>query len=1082
MSAAENTAASAPEKDPIVEGSLLWPIFISMLVLLVVSGWSLYDEFYTRRPYKNYQNDWVDLARRAYQGKMADAQSAYDLVANSPEYLALRAAWVTARDEAAGPYAKLQDQLNKEVAPRLAVLGAAVKGSRSEVAALTYRLELAREHKNGNDERYYAAALGEVKDVEHVLEFPGDETVTWKFKQMLGEFNRLKALQGRIQGRMAEVKTEESRTRNAMNEHMDAHIVGPKPDAVAALIDGVDNFEHDIKQIHIKYEDGELIERCESCHLGIRSPVALSLPEVLGRKEFVSHPNQELLDIHDPEVMGCSPCHGGNGVATASVWQAHGRYKYWLWPLHYPANTEAGCVQCHEQDLHLDHATVINDGRQLFQWRGCVGCHRHGQFIGEEDEAKTLTNRRDAATTSIEATQIDIASLVALTKSENVEDSAIEAAFTRIEKQNQNLYLLQTEEEMLDAQLASLELEIKKVGPNLKEVAAKLKPEWVQPWLANPRHFRPSTKMPKFRFGNNEIDHDENSWNVAAFLWQASAPVKFPDSPADGDAEKGEWLITVRGCLGCHSVTTEEYGEGLGSTFASDLSRMGEKANYAYLVSWLKSPRDHNQYTIMPSLRLSDEDARDIASFLVSGTDEDAKYLSSEKALNELQDPARAKLGKAIVKHLGCAGCHEIKGLEKEDRVGTELTKEGSKPIERLDFGTLTHAYYGKKTYKHKWFFEDKLRDPKIWDTDKERPDYFTRLKMPEFFPPVEPRPDFPEGRARWASEIKAKIAAIDEDADDYDAQRAILEKPLQVYKDIDALTTFLLGSVAAELPPSLKYEPTGLKKDIQEGWWVIKKYNCEGCHQILPGGSPSIWQMPIYEDGEGFEGVPDKNGRPPTLVGQGTRTSPDWLMKFLDNPALTDNLADMHRNGVRQGLAARMPTFFFSERERGKIVRFFTAMANLSRDYQRPKVLPLTGADLELGRAAFTAGDCANCHLLGGEAKINPSTTYAPSFQPVAERIKPAWIHRWVTEPNSVIPKTAMPAILTKEMDDAGNIKRWVISLDEVNATARKRVGPEMMKRLADYTGDHADLLVRYFAYWNETEAEHQTEKRKIQ
>jgi len=42
--------------------------------------------------------------------------------------------------------------------------------------------------------------------------------------------------------------------------------------------------------------------------------------------------------------------------------------------------------------------------------------------------------------------------------------------------------------------------------------------------------------------------------------------------------------------------------------------------------------------------------------------------------------------GKKWVRHFGCAGCHEISGLEDEGRIGTELTIEGSKPIERLDF------------------------------------------------------------------------------------------------------------------------------------------------------------------------------------------------------------------------------------------------------------------------------------------------------------------------------------------------------------------------------------------------------------
>ena len=81
--------------------------------------------------------------------------------------------------------------------------------------------------------------------------------------------------------------------------------------------------------------------------------------------------------------------------------------------------------------------------------------------------------------------------------------------------------------------------------------------------------------------------------------------------------------------------------------------------------------------------------------------------------------------GRALIKNYGCAGCHEIATLEEEGRIGTELTTEGSKPIERLDFSLLTeHAKRGvlpdgkpnvrdgeknAEWYDLKGFFEQKL-------------------------------------------------------------------------------------------------------------------------------------------------------------------------------------------------------------------------------------------------------------------------------------------------------------------------------------------------------------------------------------
>ncbi|NRA94853.1 MAG: hypothetical protein HRU14_01445, partial [Planctomycetes bacterium] len=88
MTAQENTETT-PEKDPIVEGSILWPVFISMVLLLVVAAWSLYDEFYTRRPYKKYQADWTSIARAAYKAKVADAQANLDELHATDGYKAL---------------------------------------------------------------------------------------------------------------------------------------------------------------------------------------------------------------------------------------------------------------------------------------------------------------------------------------------------------------------------------------------------------------------------------------------------------------------------------------------------------------------------------------------------------------------------------------------------------------------------------------------------------------------------------------------------------------------------------------------------------------------------------------------------------------------------------------------------------------------------------------------------------------------------------------------------------------------------------------------------------------------------------
>ena len=88
------------------------------------------------------------------------------------------------------------------------------------------------------------------------------------------------------------------------------------------------------------------------------------------------------------------------------------------------------------------------------------------------------------------------------------------------------------------------------------------------------------------------------------------------------------------------------------------------------------------------------------------------------------------------------------------------------------------------------------------------------------------------------------------------------------------------------------------------------------GCHHVHVGQTSVFDDMARYQD-------PDwRDQKPPTLIGEGARVNPEWLMHFLNNPALSET--ETNRDGVRQYLKARMPTFSFSDGEIRKIVRFF--------------------------------------------------------------------------------------------------------------------------------------------------------------
>ena len=53
--AAPSAKPEPPAKDPIVQGSLLGPLFLFSVLLALTTAWAMYDEFYGQRPWKNYQ-------------------------------------------------------------------------------------------------------------------------------------------------------------------------------------------------------------------------------------------------------------------------------------------------------------------------------------------------------------------------------------------------------------------------------------------------------------------------------------------------------------------------------------------------------------------------------------------------------------------------------------------------------------------------------------------------------------------------------------------------------------------------------------------------------------------------------------------------------------------------------------------------------------------------------------------------------------------------------------------------------------------------------------------------------------------
>ncbi len=1036
-----------PEQDPVVTKSYTAYYVISMAILMVTLFWALWDEDYGQRPWKTFQHVWKTRYVALLDKDVSKSDAAQKAVENSSDYLALKQDYDQLRQQSA-PQVKQINQELADVNGRLLAVRSVFTDRRAYSNAITYNIET---EKSASGKKKYQRELEEYQSELATVEFPDGSKKQYNFKQLEEAFNEVNAEKTRLSLELGDVLKPSSEASAKMLAYVNDHMVDLTPAQIDGLKKKTEELEPAILQINVP--EANIVDRCESCHLGTRELVKMTpvLMAAKGEKPdeyaraFVTHPQPELLKLHDPDKFGCSPCHQGNGRATTSVEKAHGNYEHWLWPMFPKQNVQAGCQTCHAADMVLVSGDtewkVIDEGKDLFRQKGCMGCHRHEGYDQEPEELNTIVQQ----TKLFEQQKIDNLKQAAyMMKQADAAESNDEA-----NRLNQEAVDLKVANSKIDGHLQQLDFhthdlmeDVKKVGPNLKDIRLKLNENWIPVWLKKPTDFRPTTKMPNFRLNEHQIE------SITAYLWQSALTDALPKQKP-GNADHGKELFETRGCLACHSI-----GEGsqmTGGTFAANLTREGEKANYDYLVRWIHNARErtrpycpyekkdigpedyakkglpyvfdlqHSQcpndghelqvqnMTVMPSLRLSWEDAQDIASFLMTQKEKDP---SSYTAAPYMDDPKLKEEGKKWIRQFGCAGCHEIAGLEDEGRIGTDLTVEGSKPIERLDFALFTVPAQrgGKGTepitdpedlarlpegpatgpwYDHKGFFEHKLAEPNVYDKGMIKSET-EALRMPN----------------------------------------------LHLTKEqVQALTTFLMGSEETSLPDSYIYKPGDARHDIQEGWWIVKKYNCMGCHQFYPGQSTILMGLPQYRE--------NQEQLPPKLLTEGARVSPQWLQKFLENPALSDT--DTNRNGVRPYLKVHMPTFYFSNNEVRKLVRFFQALSQQPMPYIPEQVPTLTAKETDMARSLFssTAAPCLKCHATGDPQHDKIAT--APNFLLAKERLKPDWAERWIIDPQAIAPGTSMPSGLFRQQNG-----QWVFA------------GPTPPS-FQGYAKDHTKLLVDY-------------------
>jgi len=697
------------------------------------------------------------------------------------------------------------------------------------------------------------------------------------------------------------------------------------------------------------------VDRCMSCHMGADkrgyTPDAVpKIPEV-----FQSHTNLSLIlgseSPHPLPDFGCTSCHGGHDRSTSFFHSAHQpsteseRAKWekkYGWELDefvempiYPVRyAQAGCYRCHSKETNFPAAPRLDAGLRAIESLGCWGCHR---IKGLEDQ------------------------------------------------------------------------HLPKVGPSLAKVAGKVSQEWAIRWISNPTAFRPNTQMPRFFYLDNFVHNEgidpktgryraptrmqqrENEEgrrlndtmvrSIATYLFDKSQKPAVAPMGRSGDATHGKWLFENRGCMGCHVLDPNAKRDLIGTyrQFGPNLAGVGSKDAKDWIFAWIKDPKAWNPDTKMPNLRLSDEDAADLAEYLSqqkgpesfaaepipqadkASLDRISMYfetttrsiVDAKADLAKMTEPQELSYaGEKLIAHYGCFACHEIPGFEDAKPIGTELSEWGNKAPHRLDFGFIDIEHTRQD------FIRTKLTNTRIFDQDKVR-GWEEKLKMPLF--------GFSEA-----------------------------EK--------DAIITAVLGFQKDDMADSKKKRLSAEEAAIERGRRIVKDHNCQGCH-VIEGKGGSI-----------RDAMPDVSLAPPIIKGEGAKVQSDWLFSFLNSP----------RTGqIRPWLQVHMPTFGFADAQLNDLTRYFASLSKASYPFLLADSQP-DPRSLASGKKVFEMYRCFQCHPKSQQEmeKVEDKSSLAPNLQMARTRLRHDWINDWISRPDEWMPGTRMPTNFPKD-DTTG--KRYV-------------------------------------------------------
>ena len=220
-------------------------------------------------------------------------------VESSPDYQKLKQDYETA-SQGAAPHIKELNEKLRDLTARILAVQNVFTDRRAYVGALTYEIETetsasAKQRKQKDLEKYK-------QEVTSVI-FPDGSKQNYNYRQLEDIYNDLKNQRTLLSVELGEAIKPVNEQKEKVDTYISDHITNLTPSQLAGLQNKTEDWAPAIIQINVP--DANIVDRCQSCHMGIREPVKLSpaAMSLKGKKPdeyalaFTSHPEPNLLQI-----------------------------------------------------------------------------------------------------------------------------------------------------------------------------------------------------------------------------------------------------------------------------------------------------------------------------------------------------------------------------------------------------------------------------------------------------------------------------------------------------------------------------------------------------------------------------------------------------------------------------------------------------------------------------------------------------------------------------------------------------------------------------------------------------------------